>query len=105
MSLYRESRNRSVICGHTEQGLTLHGLPWKSQSTQEGEAKISAKLEPERGNLLIIFGQAVEGYLYCHAVDVQAVSVLVWAAVELVFFFFGFVLEAVLVAQGRLGHC
>lgn len=57
--------------------MTLPGFPWKSQSTQEGEAMISAKLELEGRNLLNIFGQAVEGYLYHYAVDVQAVS-LCW---------------------------
>lgn len=73
MNLYRESSNSLVICGHTEQCLTLHGFPWKSQSIQEGEAVISAILEPEGRNLLINFGQEVKGYWYCSADD-QAVS-------------------------------
>lgn len=77
MSLYRESSNSWVICGYTEQCLTLHGFPWKSQSTQEGEAVISATLEPEGRNLLMNSGQAVKGYWYCSVVGVQVVS-LCW---------------------------
>lgn len=53
--------------------MTLHGFPWKSESTQEGGAVISARLDPEGRKLLVSFGPAVKGYLPCSAVDVQAV--------------------------------
>ena len=74
MNPCRDRNNTLVIFAHTEQWLTPHGFPWKSESAQKGKAVISGRLDPEWRDLLISFGQAVKRYLHCSAIYVQAVS-------------------------------